>query len=315
MASYAEIKDGLEAFGIESCHVRNKDMIAFTAQSWDEDDALVPRPTAIFFHFPHRKKADQWSARDWHDVTGIHGCVARLPADRWVFIAEPGEVYVLGDGDDEDEAPIKKTKAAFFTSLRCIAGGYAYAVGVGREVYRRTAPDKWHRLTTDDLVKPLKGNLENAGFDDIDGFAEDDIYACGPRGNLWQFDGKRWTQEELPTDANFGKVICATDGKVYLTTDGHDVWVGRKGRWKPIRIDLDGEEFFQEIVCYKDFVIVSTDEALYEISTGEPRPLPLGLPPMSNFAHLASGDGILVVAGVDEAFFYDGSNWRKIFQL
>lgn len=315
MASYAEVKEDLDEFGIESCHVRNKDMIAFSTQNWEEDDALVPRATALFFYYPNRKVADQWAARDWHDVTGIHGCVARKPADRWIFIADPGEVYVLGDGDDDDEKSITSKKPAFFTSLRCIAGGHAYAVGVGREVYRRTAPDKWQRLTTEELTKPLKGNFENAGFDDIDGFAEDDLYACGPQGNLWHFDGKHWTQEEVPTNTAFGKILCAPDGQVYLTTDGHDVWVGRKGRWNPIRIDLGADEFFQEIVHYQDFVIVSTDEGLYEISTGEPRALPIGQPPMSNFAHLDSGDGILVVAGVDEAFFYDGFRWKKIFQL
>jgi len=36
---------------------------------------------------------------------------------------------------------------------------------------------------------------------------------------------------------------------------------------------------------------------------------------MTNFAHLASGDGVLVAAGVDEAFMYSGSRWKKIFQL
>jgi hypothetical protein len=315
MSSFAEVLEDLEAFGIESCHVRNKDIIGFSAQNWDDDDSLEPRPTTLFFYFPNKKKGEQWAVREWHETTGIHGCVCRKPLDRWVFIADPGEVYVLGDGDDDDEKSITSRKPSFFTSLRCIAGGFAYAVGVGREIYRRTAPNKWQRLTTDDLTKPLNGNLENAGFDDIDGFAEDDIYACGPRGNLWHFDGKRWTREEIPTDAALEKIVCASDGLVYLTTDRHDLWVGRKGKWKSIRINLGSDEFFQEIVSYQELVIVSTDEALYDVSTGEARPLPIGQPPMSNFAHLASGDGILVVAGVDEAFLHDGLRWKKIFQL
>ena len=315
MSSYAEVLEDLEEFGIESCHVRNKDIIGFSGQNWDEDDALEPRPTALFFHFPNKKKDEQWAVRGWHETTGVHGCVCRKPVERWVFIADPGEVYVLGDGDDDDEKSITSKKPAFFTSLRCIAGGYAYAVGVGREVYRRTEPNKWQRLTTEDLTKPLKGNLENAGFDDIDGFAEDDLYACGPRGNLWHFDGKRWTREDIPTDAALEKIVCAADGQVYITTDRHDIWTGRSGKWTPIRIDLGMEEFFQEIVDYQGLVIVSTDDALYEVSTGAPRPLPIGQPPMSNFAHLASGDEVLVVAGVDEAFLFDGTRWRKIFQL
>jgi hypothetical protein len=315
MSSYGDIAEDLAEFGIEGCFVRSKDMFAFTAQRWEEDDALVPRPTAVFFHFPEDKKAEQWAFREWRHTTGIHGCACFEPAERWVFIADAGEVYVLGQGDDDDERSIARKKPAFFTSLRCIAGGHAYAVGIGREVHRRTAPNKWQRLTTEDLTKTLKGKLENAGFDDIDGFAEDDLYACGPQGNLWHFDGKRWTQQEVPTNANFGKILCAPDGRVYLTTDGHDLWVGRKGKWKAIRIDLAGEVSLQELAAYEDLVIVSTDDALHEVSTGEPRPLPIGQPPMRSFAHLASGDGVLLVAGVDEAFFYNGSRWKKIFQL
>lgn len=314
MSSYAEISKELKEFGIEGCHVRSKDIIAFTAQNWELDDSLEPRPTMIFFYYPDEPKVEQWAVRGWHQTTGIHGCACFKPAERWVFIADPGEVYVVGQGDDDDERSITNKKPAFFTSLRCIAREHAYAVGVGREVYRRTAPNKWQRLTTEDLTKPLNGNLENAGFDDIDGFAEDDLYACGPQGNLWHFDGKRWTSEECPSDANFEKIVCASNGQVYLTTDRHELWVGRDRKWRPIKVDL-GYQFFQEIVSYRDLVIVSTDEALYDVSTGQARSLPMGQPQMSNFAHLASGDGVLVVAGVDEAFLYDGSRWKKIFQL
>lgn len=314
MSSYTEILTDLQEFGIEGCYVRSKGIIAFTAQNWELDDSLEPRPTKIFFYYPDESKAEQWAVRGWHETTGIHACACFKPAERWVFIAEPGEVYVVGQGDDDDETPITNKKRAYFTSLRCIAGGHAYAAGVGREVYRRTDPNKWQRLTTGNLTKPLKGDFENAGFDDIDGFGEDDLYACGPQGNLWHFDGKRWTSEECPTDANFEKIVCASDGQVYLTTDRHELWVGRNHKWKPIRIDL-GDQFFREIVNYRDLVIVSTDEGLYDVSTGQSQLLPIGQPPMRNFAHLASGDGVLVVAGVDEAFLYNGSRWKKIFQL
>lgn len=314
MSSFAEISKDLDSYGIEGCYVRTKDIIAFTGQNWELDDSLEPRPTAIFFYYPDEPKAEQWAMREWHMTTGIHGCACHKPAERWVFIADPGEVYVIGQGDDDDEKSITNKAHAYFMSLRCIAGGYAHAVGPGREVHRRTAANKWQRLTTDDLIKSLPKELDHAGFGDIDGFSDNDLYACGPRGDLWHFNGKRWTQQDCPTDANFEKIVCAADGQVYVTADRHEIWVGRNRKWKPIKVDL-GEQFFQEIVSYGDLVIVSTDEALYEISTGTAKPLPMGQPPMSNFAHLAAGDGVMVVAGVDEAFIYDGSRWKKIFQL
>jgi hypothetical protein len=44
-------------------------------------------------------------------------------------------------------------------------------------------------------------------------------------------------------------------------------------------------------------------------------PAALGQPKMSLCTHLASGDGVLVVAGAHEAYLYDGSAWKTIFRF
>jgi hypothetical protein len=314
MATLTEISKKLREFGLSSCHVRAWNIIAFTAQKWEEDDALIPRPTMIFFFYPDEDKAEQWAAREWNRMTGIHGCPCYLPNERWVFVSDPGEVYVIGQGDDGDEKPITRKRAAAFQAVKCIAGGHAYAVAIGREVYKRTAPDTWLKLSDNAMLKETPAVMAHAGFRDIDGFSEQDIYACGGRGDLWWFNGSAWINQDCPTDANLERMVCAPDGNVYVTTNRPMLVIGRANQWRTVDIDI-GDQLLQEIVCYGSRVLVSTDDTILEVTGGTARPLDLGLPEMTLYTHLAAGDGILVVAGEREAFQHDGKRWKKIFQL
>src|SRR5262245_9944958 len=136
MASLTEVSKQLREFGVAGCHVRSKNIIAFSTQKWEEDDTMVPRRTMLFFYNPYKEKSEQWAAREWDLMTGIHECACYAPNERWVFVSDPDEVYVLGQGDDGDEKPITRKRAAQFSAVKCIARGHAYAVGTGREVHK-----------------------------------------------------------------------------------------------------------------------------------------------------------------------------------
>ena len=314
MASFNEISKKLREFGIVGCHVRTRNIIAFSAQKWDEDDTMVPRRTMLFFFYPDEEKAEQWAASEWDLMTGIHGCACFAPNERWVFVSDPGEVYVVGQGDDGEEKPITRQRTAQFSAVKCIAGGHAYAVGTGREVRKRTAPNKWTRISDDELLRDMPKELDHAGFEDIDGFSERDIYACGGLGDLWWFDGKRWIDQNCPTDATLEKIVCAPNGNVYVTTSRPMLLIGRANQWRTVDIDIGGQ-MLQELVCYGSRVLVSTDDSVFDITDGTARPVDFGLPTMTTYTHLAAGDGVLVLAGAHEAFLHDGTRWKKIFQF
>lgn len=304
----------LGEFGIDGCHVRTSEFIAFSAQKWIVDDALEPRETMFFFYHPTQEKERQWAARGWHYVTGVHGSPCFKPNERWVFISDPGEVYVVGKGDDGDEEPIVKSSRTYFTALKCIAGGYVYAVGLGRKVYKRTKPNNWKQLHTKSMAPSKVISLDKIGFSDIDGFSDSEIYACGGVGDLWRFDGKTWKSVDVPTNVNLEKICCASDGMVYITTDANLLLIGRDSKWKVKKQDVS-DYILEEIVCYKDKVLVSSHEKIFELRKDELVEADLSLPIMDSYAHMASGDGILVVAGIHSAYLYDGKDWNKIFDL
>jgi hypothetical protein len=114
------------------------------------------------------------------------------------------------------------------------------------------------------MQKAGKGDLDDIGFEDIDGFSDTNIYAGGGHGDLWKFNGESWRKIRIPTNVNLEKICCATDGKVYITTNANLLIVGVDDRWELIEQDV-GEIILEEIVCYNNTVYVSSDDAIYKI--------------------------------------------------
>lgn len=51
---------------------------------------------------------------------------------------------------------------------------------------------------------------------------------------------------------------------------------------------------------------------LFEVSGKRICTADIGSPPLRSKAHLAAGDGVLLVAGGKEAAFFDGTKWHSI---
>ena len=87
------------------------------------------------------------------------------------------------------------------------------------------------------LARPKERLVESAypldfGFNDVDAFSKEDMYAVGGAGDVWHCDGQRWTQLPFPSNELLYTVCCAGDGNVYITGNMGALWVGRKDRWK-----------------------------------------------------------------------------------
>jgi hypothetical protein len=235
------------------------------------------------------------------------------PEERWVFVTDDGEVYVVGKGDDGFEAPIAHKSNLYFSNVKSVRGGHAIAVGPNRKVFMRKAKNHWVQLSRGLFPQGEDTNLEHAGFRDVDGFSERDLYACGGLGDVWHYDGDVWEQIDVPTNSAVEKVCCAEDGQVYITTNRREILVGRGAAWHLVRQELTNE-VLESIVDYRGQVIVSTERTLFNVTGGDFRPAELNEPRMNSKAHLAVGDGIMVVAGSDEAIMYDGRTWSVILE-
>ena len=266
----------------------------------------------MFFYYPDEPAGERWAYREIGKARGLRGCGVMVPEERWVFVADDGEVYVVGGGADAFEAPIVTKPYSFFSNVKRIRPGRAYAVGPRRKVYVRESPDTWRPLAAGLCPDGEPGKLDAPDFADIDGFGADDLYACGGGGDIWHFDGTIWTPLDVPTNENLIRICCASDGLVYVVTGGRELLVGRGQSWTLVGQDFTDSRF-ESIVELGTKVILSTETALFEVVHGAIRPASFdAMPPMPSCSFLAAGDGVLVVAGRGDACSFDGAEWSVI---
>lgn len=268
----------------------------------------------FFFYYPVKSEEKQWAIKEWDLMTGIHCCACFKPNERWVFISDPGEVFVIGQGDKGEESPIQTTSKNHFKTVKCIAGGYAYAAGVNRKIFKRIDKNTWQPMHSTEMIEKKRMPEYLMGFRDIDGFSDNEIYACGGDGDLWLYGGQKWQQINSPTNVSLEKICCASNGMVYITTNRDLLLFGRGDKWELQDIDTNGHRL-KEIVCYNDRVFVSSRKQLFEIENNRLIKTKMDIPKMDGYSHLAAGDGILVVGGTHSAQFYDGQKWNEIYDF
>jgi len=302
----------LEGYEISGCAAFDKNLVSIWGQQWPHGDPLEPRPTSTFFYYADEPEEDQWAYSGIANATGIHGCAGLIPQRQWVYLLDDGEVYVVGGGADDFEQKITPGKMAFFSNVRAIRSGDVLAVGSKRKVFLRERANGWRAWGQGLLPQGAQTDLKNAGFSDIDGFDLGELYACGGSGDLWLCRQSQWEHVDLGTNAALTHICCASDGFVYVVTQRRGIYKGRHHRWQLIQQE-PSSLLFESIVDFQGRVLVSTEKDLFEIVNDQlvPAVFP-GMPEMRCKAHLAVGEGVLLVAGKDEALMFDGKTWTQI---
>jgi hypothetical protein len=302
----------IEGYEIAGCAAFDKNLVSLWGQQWTNNDPLEQRLTCTFFFYADEPAVDQWAFSGVGGATGIFGCAGLRPSRQWIYVMDDGAVYAVGGGADNFESAVVSGRPAYFTNVRCIRSGEVIAVGGRRKVYLREGEGRWRQVGRDLFAQGEDADLTDAGFRDVDGFDLNELYAVGGRGDAWVCLAGQWQQIDLGTNVGLKRVLCSRDGQVYIATDRHDVYVGRKHVWKRVQNDVT-DEIHESLVDFEGRVLLSTSHHLLEIIQGQMVPAVFtDMPPMQSMAHLGTGDGVLVVAGKDEAVLYDGTTWLRI---
>lgn len=191
-------------------------------------------------------------------------------------------------------------------SLRTI-GQYYYAVGMGRRVFRRIAEGKWENLSAT-APAASEGVI---GFEDVDGFNDDEVYAVGWQSEIWSRQNGTWHRHKAPTASNLNAVCCASDGKVYVVGDNGALLQGRGDAWQQLasaRTEnlLDVAECDGQIFVITDFRLFKlVDSSLVEETEfADERP--------ASFSMLEAGANTLLAIGPSQAFVYREHAWHRV---
>jgi hypothetical protein len=191
--------------------------------------------------------------------------------------------------------------------------GAAYTVGTRRSAYKRVRDSQW--ICIDDGC--YSGREFRAGFESIHGFSEQEIYAVGRNGEIWQYDGTHWHQRDSPTNAWLNQIVCAEDGFAYAVGARGTIVKGRNDRWGLLPGIAEGYEFWS-VEDYEGRIFLTANTMLLLVlsDAGDVELIDFGDCPVPTSAyHLAKGAGSLYCFGSKDIRKYDGVEWEEILTL
>ncbi len=234
-------------------------------------------------------------------VRGAPPEILTLCADGSVHRAAPdGQAY-------EDLVEEKPSKHGLLRDIRPI-GDSVYATGFGRQVYVRNART-WQRCDQGVAEPPTADSL--SGFESIDGFGEEEIYAVGNQGEIWCRRQGTWQRSQSPTNVILENVLCAPDGMVYISGQLGIVMRGRADRWELIEHELT-EDTFWDMAWFADRLWLSTTKALYTLQGSKLEKVDTGLPSGQTFRYLDANQECLWSSGERHLATFDGTTWTQI---
>jgi hypothetical protein len=244
----------------------------------------------------------QWQSPGHTQWATAGVCVVKQPSERFVAVSEDGDVFTYVGGNATAEA-ISPTPSAL--AATAAIDGYAYACGMRRQVYLRTGEGQWQSISA---PAPKRG--VTAGFEAISGYSQQDIYAVGWEGEIWQRSGGNWLQHDSPVNLILTGVCCAEDGYVYACGQSGTLVKGRNDQWAVIEHEFTDD--FWDIHAFGDRVYVASYSGLFEIKNGSVKPVDFGAEAPRTCHRLTSAEGILWSVGAEDIYSFDGSAWQKV---
>ena len=321
----------LDGITITQAFINEEQKFVFIGQRFQNDDAWADSLTYIIFYDGTRKEDQQWIVHRLKyltDANGVVGAWCDKPEPMWIFgYINTGYIEKFDENDQmlsTEQMPKRpfrdKLLNASFNGITSIKSGHVYTAEILRGVWKRKSENKWSLLSNGipDLDYYGKDEeLANAhGFNDIAGFSDNDLYACGGKGDLWHYDGNTWKQADLPTNDNLEHICCGDNGLVYITTSAGTIIYGKDDLWKVIKQDITNETF-ENIVWYQNKCLINTQYVLYEVVDGvfSKSSLNDGIPNLASI--IATKNNILLTTsrftGIqNDISYYDGKKWHKI---
>lgn len=319
MSDFSDIKYHiLDGFFIHDCCILASDYYAVCAEQYlpeEEFDYYTSRGEArIAVHNLKFQEADHppiWGALNWAKHTFFDTRLENPSTKEFLMIDDAGGVYFGGLGDNKH--PEQKIPTELLIHNLAKVGDQIYGVGYNREVLKRIGPDKWECISSEIKDSDAKGQ----GFDDLDGFSTDDLYAVGGNSDIWHFNGQRWRPLDVSNNFLPTAVCCAEDGYVYIAGAWGMIARGRDDTWETYCPDPTISKF-TAVVSYQGRIFFGSESSVRVLDHNVPNlehqpydfegqiyPFPA--------RRMDVGHGLMMFASLDQVAIYDGKEWKKIY--
>jgi hypothetical protein len=327
-------KQKLRHFEMVDCAVRSAEhfyLMASHVYQLDDDvddpdaePAAAPDPETdlreairIAVYFPNRPDDKKWAFRTVRNIEFMKCAVVDLPSPQLIGVSLDGQVYALGSGVSELEARIEENKLGPLRgSVRQVLAidGVVHAVQGNRGLCRRVGPGRWESLCADLPVSKSWKKRDSLGFTYAAATSAGNIYCAGGDGDLWHFDGKRWTELHFPSNVIIETICCAVADDVYIGCQNGIVYRGSGNTWK--KID-EGEKTlsYRSMVSYQGKIWCSSDFGIWTIDGDRVVEADLPANISVKAGVLSAKDDILLAAGSNGAAYFDGKRWTEFLNF
>lgn len=231
-------------------------------------------------------------------------------AGNWWVLGKRGEALDTkkdqADAERMPEAGTGKGRYGYMERMINI-GETLYACGDSRQVYRRDPKRGWV-----DIAGPMraKSTSVDATFEAMDGTAPDNIYAVGDHGQVWRYDGRKWTRCDVPTNLHLYEVKCVSSDEVWMCGEKGALIRGSKDTWS-VLIDDERDGDLWGLESFMGKMYAAGDDGVFRINGQEFQPVTIGKRKMDGY-RLRSGGDQLYSIGQDHLYSFDGKTWTEL---
>ena len=238
--------------------------------------------------------------RNWSTVAV---CLAKKPTEKMIAVGEDGDVFTYVGGKATDE--VIQPQPVVLRGMGVVEG-FPVACGMKRQVYKRVGDNSWVAMHA-----PAPPPGENAGFEAVAGFSNQEIYAVGWNGEIWEWNGSQWLNRISPTNLILTGVCCAGDEEVYICGLHGTLLRRRHDLWDVIEL-VDMTDDFWDLHWFNDRLYLATMTSLYTFTDGGFLPVDFGADRPGTCYRLTDAKGVLWSIGSDDVFSFDGTQWTRV---
>lgn len=257
----------------------------------------------------------QWGHQDFEfDTSSI--TYLNLPDQNykaWWLVGKRGEVIEILGGKPRieriDTAGTGKGEKYGYIEKIVVIENELYICGYFRQVYKRVH-DHWELISKPILVTDKK--TKAIGFESIDGISSSCIYCVGYKGEIWFYDGKKWHQEDSPTNQHLSDVQCIGENEIWICGDNGIVIHGHHGAWNVIHDEAEITENWWSVEHFNGRIYLAGDGVIGKIEDGKFEKVDTGLKKAITTGSLHAKEGLLWSIGEENIMVFDGKKWKEI---
>jgi len=254
---------------------------------------------------------------EWHSIEiaeRLVSCTAsENSAYRFVAIAASGREVVIGDSSFSqelvgDKQHMPQNNGALM-KVCATTDGQVYAVGVGRQVYKKVSTSRW--LRADQGCYASVDEEPAAVFADVVALADTSLCAVGWDGEIWLARDQKWTPIVSPTNVALLCATVASNGQVYAAGASGVVLCGRDDQWAVLE-NAETDDDIISVVEFNQMLYLATASGLFCLQDNCVEPVKTDWP-VTSVVNMRTSDNRLLVIGDKTVRIFDGKNWATLF--